>query len=383
MRTSRSKNAPASALRPASPLELAEFLDLNHEQVFATRFRRLPWDLDLYREVWLAYMSGDREGLLASLKRAELFAEGPARGLALYLRALIALRLRVRFGGDEKVREPAAKDLPLAWRAEFRMVQGLEYSKRGENAHARECWQQAAQDFARARVPRRALRCRANILALHTRASPDQKRLFASFRGVIREAKRLGERSVEGVAWMNLSREYQRVGNLARALETADSAVGLLESESGSLNYFFSVAHRCHVLLDLGRHAPALLDREELGRAQHAEVTAACRVLDAISGVGLSSPGRWIEDLTPTWQERWDAIRARIRSPKLTPTEEMLVDLLSNGPKTRKELAHAIYGDQAKTAFALDRLDSLLKYFKKRHTSLLVRKGSAYALSGE
>ncbi len=232
-------------------------------------------------------------------------------------------------------------------------------------------------------LKKKALKALHNRLATESRIEPS-KRLIPEYRELILKCEALNEKVVLANAELNISREFQLIGALNVALRHAERAVALTsEFQPGGLQYFLSIAHRCHLFIELEKISIAAVDFEELQTALFPEAIAIAKVLELQLNkqlyVKMQVHGE--ADITASWAERYENILAKVPAgAKVTYTtlEQKIIDALTDGPKTRFELIELLF-DNIGDVFALEnRLKQILFRIRKKAPGLIELRDQRY-----
>ncbi|MCX6123460.1 MAG: hypothetical protein NTV34_01720, partial [Proteobacteria bacterium] len=238
------------------------------------------------------------------------------------LRTLLQLRLAMRLGDDlsdlvESCIEISEGKSELSGESYFLLATAAE--SRGADQDALPMWRLAAQTLEQSASIKKAVKAEHNAIATQSRLDPTA-RLLIEYQGVAVKAEVIGEPVVQANAELNLSREYQMIGALQIALRHANVAVDLTRRyQRGGLQYFLSMAHRCHLYLDLNQRKLAGIDYEELQTSSFPEAIACAQVLQkqlqSPIYVKISTKGHalmtasWIERNAKLAAERFELIR--------------------------------------------------------------------------
>jgi tetratricopeptide (TPR) repeat protein len=221
-----------------------------------------------------------------------------------------------------------------------------------------------------------------NVLVCESHVHPERN-LFARYHDLYRRAQRRGVREliVATTCLLNISREYQRAGAYMVALKYCNRALQFFELQMGELNYFLTLAHRAHLLCELGRRAEARLDYEAAKLGNFKEVEAALEMIEPLLNGETPKPSE-NSALLPTWRERSLELRSEAR-PKLSALEEKLIGFLSSGPQDRIDILEAIYGSNLDYETKLNRFKSLLGTLRKKYPNFVHCEQGKYRLADE
>lgn len=368
-------------------MNLAQLLDSNLEELIDLLRKVEDPVLRIYGEILRLYLQGN----VISLR--SLLDSLPAQGLPLRdLRMLQSLgRARLRIREKTVDRETlnaleACLELFPDWKCETEFLIAMAYESLEDHGRAKEAYEKAVGPLEKEGAPKKAAKAALNAIACESHIFPDRK-LFAEYHQIARQGIRVGASDVAGIAFLNISREYQLLGARLAALKYVNRAISLLQGQTGTRPYFMAIAHRCHVFLELGRREEAQIDFEMIRMSPLPEAQGTIEVLEKLisktsSSVGALQPLR----LTPTWEERWSHAQnheTRLNVTYLAPLEDRLVQFLSRGPKDKFEIIQFLYENKGAFASLDRRLTNLLVRVRKKHPGLLVFSGGKYRISDE
>lgn len=340
---------------------LSEILSANlHELLDLHTASPLPEAERFYVDVLIRYLQGDVKRL------QELKESSPSA----FMRSIVELRLgiRKRVLSIESLQAFQPHEAPsVIWNGEALFVQAMAYETLEENRKARDLYLEASRILTQSDCPRKAVKALLNYVVAESRLDPEKK-LFADYLFVARKADSLGEVGVAGTAYLNISREYQRLSALKLALKYCNHAVSCLEKSTGSLSAMLCLVHRSQLLYDLGRRAEALLDYQKAGACDLPEVQEALKVLDVLQKRRQRKSVK-VGELTPTWREHFEEGRSQNKGrkrPSLTRLEQQVIELISQGPKSKYDLIHALYGDRMSFPALENRLKVLLSRLRQK-----------------
>lgn len=270
-------------------------------------------------------------------------------------------------------------EMPARWRGEMAMLSAAAYVNRGDYKKARSLYIFSAGFFVEQGCARKALRARLNILVCESCLFPDRN-LFSQYHDLYKKSvkKEFRELYVATACLLNISREYQRTGAHSAALKYCDRALELFEERIGDINYFLTLAHRAHLLCEMGRLAEAQLDYESARLGNFKEVAAALEVVRRkIEGVETLISDK---NLLPNWQERQNEMG---NAPKLSTLENKLIRYLARGPRERSDLITHLYGALLDHETKLNRFKSLLSTFRKKFPHLVLFEDGTYRLAND
>ncbi len=198
------------------------------------------------------------------------------------------------------------------------------------------------------------------------------KRLFYDYQLVYQKACEAGLSGAAGTALFQISREYQKLGAWVASLNYCNHSITLLEREGESQSYFMAIAHRCHLLLQLGYLSEAQLDYDRARASSFPDVQELLKSIDELKQSGTFA--------NPTHHP---LASRRSTAKKLSPMEEKLVQLLAQAPLDKFEIISQLYGSDANILAAENRLNNLFSRIKKKHPGLIVRWEGKYSIAND
>lgn len=253
----------------ATPAELREIHALTPERESAV--------YGAYVDVLAAYLAGDVGALGKILAAATRDFAGEQ-----WFVDLVRLRLQIRTHAvDRKLTERMAEVGATHghWNGEIWFVVAMAFEQLDQTAQARKYYELAADALTSLGAVKKAVKARLNAVVAESHLHPEKK-LLAEYYFIYKEAKSLGQAGVAGIAYLNISREYQRMGAPLVALKYCNRALSLQQHEAGTVSYFLTLVHRAHLNLQLGRTAEAQLDYEQAESSPFPEVRHALEVVD-------------------------------------------------------------------------------------------------------
>ena len=227
---------------------------------------------------------------------------------------------------------------------------------------------------------RKAIKSLLNIVVAESRKHTSKK-LILDYTFVANEASKVNDPIVQGICYLNISREHHKLGAFELALKFINQALDLMASDFGVNHFYSALAHRCHVLIDLGRFNEALFDYQKVKAASITQSVESLKVIEVM--LGDSNKKVVVDHLEPTWQERLYAVKEAKSSVKLTKTESQLIELLSSGRQTKDMLIHGLYGDKIDWIAAESRFKMLLSRFRKKCPEVILFENGLYQISDE
>ena len=343
---------------------------------------RTPW-IHAYADVLISYLQGDLETLEKQV------SEFPTDDNGSIPKKMAAMRLLIRRRSISTEDYHRFKECIISpWEGEMNFICGLASEVMGDELEAKNRYESASLAFEAEGVLRKAMKSSFNALACETRHRP-QKKYFAQYNHFIRRAKKLRTYSVVGIAYLNISREYQRMGAHLAAIRYATLSIGyLMKYDFASLDYYTALVHRAHVWIDLGRPENARMDAEMAAAADFEEIRGALTILNA-----LHDPATEIlhdRSLHPGWRERKRETHRRLkkktedqprRATLSGQLEDRLVMLLKNGPRDKFELMDGLYGNLLSVEVRENRLKNLLNRIRKKSPGLVHLWNGRYEIS--
>jgi hypothetical protein len=370
-------------------MSLAQILDFDLKDLYSfletnTEGSASEW-ITIYATVLRHFLRGET----LYLKKICYDIESKCGNKMVPLELYVSLKLRIGLLDSSLSEDLVEKAAQLArseseWSGELNMLLGAVCAGRGERLKAKDYYWEAARGFLKIGAYRKEARAKLNVLVERSHLDPNAN-LIAEYHDLYRYALRKEIRStlVAGICLLNISREYQILGATLAALRYCERARRLLEIEFGTCPYFLSLAHLCHIYLELKRFIEAKLAYELALAAPFEEVQSALRVLEKafdMCALEQQNPSK----LNSTWAERrldWLS-RKGVETPvKLSTLEQRLLRSLAAGPKTKLELIANLYGERLSVEIRISRFESLLKTLRKKQTSLVVFENGVYRLA--
>lgn len=338
----------------------------------------LTTDHAVYISTLISYLQSDIRGLLASVDYLHRL-DSPLVHVA-------ELRMRIRQQSASKLEIQSSFDALSSETSqhehlgEMGFVAGYASWTIGDFESAVSYYTVARKHLLACGSFKKALKVAQNILAtktcidVHLKCIPEYNQIFL-------EARKLRDYATCGLAMLNISREYQKMGALNLALKTIDVAITHFKKEHGTLHYYLARAHRAHLLVQLGDYPSAVLDIEECLTSNFPEVQGAIKVLESIET--QSQAAELPQILNPTWKSRASRLSTE-KNPEIRmhDLEEKLLAILRNGPKAKVDLVEALYGTKIDYESAENRFKNLLVRIRKKAPNLIALMGGRYQISG-
>jgi hypothetical protein len=358
-------------------LTLRKILDADLEdlqEIHMSRVERFS-SIGFYASVLRHYLADERELLERCIDRL-LKAKFPEHDC---LTLLAQARLEVRRGTvtRERIQELASLALPEGWEGECFYVQALSYEALEDTKNMSLFYLRASEELHKIGAEKKSVKALLNHVAAECRLDPDKKPI-PHFEYVYRRAKKAKAFSTAAVCLLNISREYQTLGALTLALSYIQRAVTLLDRQKQTRSYFLAIAHRAHVLFDLGRVEDAKLDYLMLKSCTYHDLSGIRSVLDKIfQGVEPSV----LAIAPPSWQGR--GVEFLSSREKLGELEQKIIRFLAEEPKTKAEVIDYLYGDKIDWTVLEKRFFSAMTRLKKKMPGAIVFRRNRYELSEE
>lgn len=380
--------------RETADTKVGEF-HLSHRKNLARLF-----DASVAELVELARQGATAPTLRAYARLLHHYLQGDVPGLARWVgdlrrdlgdsseekscRLLAEIRLRIRQQDvDRKLLAEAAEWAKQAgdWAGEIYFCLGTSYSKLADHAQAQQAYERAFPTLEEVGAKRKATKALFNHVVCESRLYPDKK-LIADYHYLAKRASKVKDYGTAAICCTNISREYQKLGAMEVALKYCDRALRMLKDDVGAIDYYLALAHRCHLLLEMGRAQEAELDYQTAQAADFPEVREALKVIDRLRSAGRSRLAIQVESLTPTWRERLEA-GGEGAAKKLSPLEGRLLQFIAQAPRTKFEIIEHLYPEKAEFKLLEDRFKNLLNRLKKSRPGLVVFEHRKYRISDE
>jgi tetratricopeptide (TPR) repeat protein len=363
---------------PKQNVTLIKIFDSDLDELLLLRSQPFESEaVEAYLEVMIDYLSGNRAGLETAIKTFEARDDDAIWRL---LSRVTQARLQIRtldfdtalFSELEKLARTHGE-----WQGEVAFIlsnkAAAEKDHAAEKKHALNAW----KAFKKQKASRKAVRALMNYVAAQSYLEPE-KHYLRDHTFIYREAKRAGDRTSIGVSLLNLSKEYQRLGAHTAALKHAQRAVAVLSKNSGNLSYYFALLHRIHLYCEMEAFIEARADLEIAACSDFQEVQAAVAVLcERYPETKVKRPTKKLTTDAFNWAERLK----EASSPRLSKLEQKVIELLTEGPHTAKELIEALYGTQLSQDVTQNRLNNLLSRLRKKFPKLIRFSEGSYFLA--
>lgn len=364
----------------------------------------------LYAQVLIAYFRSDVATLSKLLAQAQ--SEFPNTALT----AIIELRLALRSGLlnsqqleflEKQIQENSPESI---WLGEAAFACANFRSEQDESdPKSPELYRYAHEQLERLGAKKKSVRALLNHYVGLSHQKPEQN-FLVEYRLVARRARLAESLENEGLAYLNLARCYLALGSKLAALRDVNKAIQLLELEFGSVHYELAVAQRARTLIEIGHTNAAAVDIDSIRNSKFPSVQGAVRSLirdlrhcdqfrlstDPIDEktedlIQASPTSRWNNPqrtrLNETAAGAGGQRRAKIPGGTLglarqvSPMESQLIELLTEGPKTKEALIQTLYGEDIDFLAAENRLRVLVCRIRKKVPELVHYDRNEYKLA--
>src|SRR5690606_27034813 len=129
----------------------------------------------------------------------------------------------------------------------------------GNFKRSKERFQKSSIKLSMISAHKKSLKAKLNELAAESKIYPEKK-LITDYFLLAKRSLALRESNVAATAFLNISREYQKLGCYLAALRYANRSIRLLGRDFGTLTYYSALVHRAHLFYQLNRPKDAALD---------------------------------------------------------------------------------------------------------------------------
>jgi hypothetical protein len=338
----------------------------------------LPHPVRMYAQAVSYFMSGDNERLGMLDRDVEHQLVSVDSKMKSDLRSLISFRLKIRLHSVtveslQKIQQLSFEDV---LDAEKYFLLGRAWESLGDDVQGAPCSMQAAAIYKRCLCPKKALRAFYNSIVADSRVFP-YKNFISEYQAVIEMSKQVKDMAFAGMAMTMLSREYQIVGLFEKALATVEEGLQSLESERGSLHFFYALLQKAHLILENGKtdHAKNILLETQM--ASFPEIHATKRFLECLMDPGKIWSREDEKHLVPSWRERLPQIIGRNlkvesnQTIEVTMLEERLLKTLWSGPVAKWDLIEKIYPNESDALALENRFKNLVARVRKKFPGVL------------
>ena len=268
------------------------------------------------------------------------------------------------------------------WKGELYFFLGLCFEDLNLHSQSIRVYEIATKLLFKVGAKRKSVKSLHNTIAAQDREGKLTKLMISDYQFVAGRAIEVGEFSIAGIGYMNISREYQRLGALDLAVYFSERAFKYLKDDIASLNYFLLIAHQCDLLIQVGRLQEAQLKLNELRLSPFKEIEETIHVLNKkmnLTDANLED----LDHLNLNWQERKNSLSFDSKKIGLGEIETQIIEILSQGPAEREELISQIYGDKVDFETLLNRFKVCLSRLRKKWPGLVIYEKGKYRISNE
>jgi hypothetical protein len=343
-----------------------------------------------YANILLAYRLGRMDALQDYLKRFETLplSQAPEKKIRELVGSIITVRHQIYSRDVHPLSIEALETLlptieaPL-WRAETHFVIALSYASIEKEQEAQQHYKLANHFFSQAEAPKRAVAALLNCVSAESRLFPETI-FITDYMYVAAKALQIGESPVAGTAYLNVSRDYQKLEAFQAALFYCNLAIQNLENQRGSINFDLALAHRAHLLINVDRKVEAQALIESLLASPFEEVQGAIGVLYKKMRMSPKRRPFKANAKAQAWNDRRFGVLEFLKTGSgLSPMENKILDLLFKKPYSKFELAAETYGDRLDCNVTLNRLNNVIFRLRKRFPNLIVIDEGTYRISHE
>jgi hypothetical protein len=282
-----------------------------------------------------------------------------------------------------------ASRLNEEWSAEAHFVLGLACEIRKEETACKDHNRLAVTKLELIGAKKKSLKALHNYLAAETRINPERM-LLADYHSLYRRARKL-DRVVAGLALNSIARQYQYAGAPLAALKYANRAIHFLQRDTGTFHYYMTLLNRAHILIDLGRLPEARVDADQTRVAGFKEVVEGLKLVELrlAEKTGLIESeyaqvlknSMQLNEMEVSSRERFMAHQTGSELEPLTALESKLIQLLSDGRKTKFDLIDRLYESSIDFESREARFKNVLARLKKKRPGLIVLDEGYYRIS--
>ncbi|MES2856394.1 MAG: hypothetical protein V4692_11055 [Bdellovibrionota bacterium] len=334
-------------------------------------------DLLFYVRLLTVYFRNDKTALTHFIaKNSDYLATHPELSL------LAQIRLMVIEGIDDvdqlAVVTDRRREIQMSdfFKAETAYVLGIYTHDIKDFDAAQAYFLEAGALFDKIGAKKKSLRAHISRVAAYSCFRPES-RLFAEYMDIYNRATKIDDHLSAGMALHNISNEFRTLRAHEIALGYIRQAIAVVSEKGfGSREHGLCLVHRAHLLLELNRSQEAEKDIFFALTISHAEVQSACRILGEKFGMDFNTLPSMRTMFT--WNERKES---ETNTTQLGPLESRLVQILSEGAKTKFEIMESIYGDRIDSEARENRFKSLLSRFRSRFPGIIVLENDRYVLT--
>jgi hypothetical protein len=342
-----------------------------------------------YAQVLTSHLAGDAqalkellESLSQSLSQANTeWRESDRNDLKVITQARLRLREgTITSGFVESIETYQANGV---FSAELNFVLGLCWEFLNQDLKSQKCFLQAALQYQSLHCPRKHVRAFYNSIAAETRVTP-YKNFTIEYHSVMELALKQQDLALAGVIQAMLSREFQILGLLEKALVTINDALLSLKSEYGSLHYFRALLQKAHLLIQTGEIENARQLMIESKISSFPEIRAIRHLLECSLDPSLTWSLQDENHLINSWKERvpellhWNPRQEESMATKLAPLEKRLLKLIWSGPVEKWTLISKLYPETNDSVVAENRFKNLTARIRKKFPLVLQQTEGRY-----
>ncbi|MCK5072670.1 MAG: hypothetical protein KAQ98_04535 [Bacteriovoracaceae bacterium] len=263
------------------------------------------------------------------------------------------------------------------WKGDVYMVCAYAYARLDKHVKSKILFKKAFNALNGIGAKRRALLALQNYIVAESNIY-DGKKLIGEYKHLIRKAIQFGYPTIAAGGYLNLSRQFQKHGAIRTALKNIEKAEYLIDEDSGILQYYLILSHKCHLLIQLNRKDEARILIDELTHNNHKEIIENVKFLESL----ICDDGNKLEKLNlnsmvDSWKERVTS-KKEIKLGKL---EEKLIEFISESPRTKIEIISHLYGQNLDYVVLDNRFKNLIGRFRKKVPDLIVFEDEKYRIS--
>jgi tetratricopeptide (TPR) repeat protein len=321
---------------------------------------QIPKDFEGYANILISYLSADVPALQKTLENTN------------HLETSVIARLRLntlllKYEENDFREMEKLVSIKNFWAAEAAFVLGISYWRFQRNFEAKSAFLKAHLLLQSIGAKKKAAKSLLNVVVSDSRIDPS-RRLFPEYQIVAAKALEVGAIEVAGICHQNISKELRSLGAFELALKHSHEALNLMGKDSGTLHYFETLLHRCHLYIELGRMKEARIDFEASFVSQHPQITEARHCIERFLGSEVEINHLQLE---PVWVEKLST-----KTPStLTPTEVSFIEILKTGRVSRESIILSMYGESTDWESAKNRFKVFLNRFKKKHRGVICEEG--------
>lgn len=340
----------------------------------------------IYIQVLLCYLKGDLKGL------EELWSSHHSSLMDSNLLTLMDLRLKIRKRDYDPTLlfefESRAVNMSSEWKGELFFSLGVAWAGLNNHEKALSSFYNSFTFYMEQQIKRKALKAYLNTISAYENTHPNHLTL-ANFWYFINLASETKGHENLGMAYLNLSYQFQKIGSLKNALNQGEAALLLLSSDKGSIQYYLAKCQLIELYMSRGEDFESQKISSlynEILESSHPEILEISKYLShRYRKHGVKPQGQIDrEKVPPAWKSRIKDYS--YGKAKFSEQEESLILFLSSGAKTIDEIVQNLYhaesgsSDQlaARVRSQIHRINlkksELIKKHKKNHFGLANNK---------